>query len=118
MLCDICKKNEAVIHIQEISSAGKKIINLCNDCAEKHHHADPLLQFGSLNFGDVLENIKKISADLVKQKNVSVPSPVCPKCGWDMRKMEENSGLLGCSECYKTFAPVLQNIINNIIDKF
>ena len=41
MLCDICKKKEAVIHIQEISAAGKKIINLCNDCAEKHQQNDP-----------------------------------------------------------------------------
>lgn len=114
MLCDICKKKEAVIHIQEISAAGKKIINLCNDCAEKHQQNDPLLNFGSLNFSDVLENIKKISADLVKQKKSNDKSPVCPVCGWDMSKMEENNGLLGCAECYKTFSSVVDHAINNI----
>lgn len=114
MLCDICKKKEAVIHIQEISAAGKKIINLCNDCAEKHQQSDPWLNFAGLNFGDVLENIKKISADLVKQKKAVDKSPVCPKCGYDMTKMEENHGLLGCAECYKVFAPVVDNAVNNI----
>lgn len=115
MLCDICKKNEAVIHIQEISAAGKKIINLCNECAEKHPQAaDPLLQFGSLNFGEVLENIKKISADIVKKKNVAENSPVCPHCGWDLQKMDENNGLLGCADCYKTFDDVIQKAVANI----
>jgi protein-arginine kinase activator protein McsA len=72
MLCDICKKKEAVIHIQEISSAGKKIVHMCNDCAEKQQQFDPFLQFGNLTFADVLQNIKKISSDIVKKKNVSV----------------------------------------------
>ena len=114
MLCDICKKKEAVIHIQEISAAGKKIINLCNDCAEKHQQNDPLLNFGSLNFSDVLENIKKISADLVKQKKAVDKSPVCPKCGWNMQKMDENHGLLGCDECYKVFSSAIDNAVNCI----
>lgn len=115
MLCDICKKNEAVIHIQEISAAGKKIINLCNECAAKHPQAaDPLLQLGSLGFGAVLENIQKISSDLLKQKNKTENSSLCPKCGWDLRKMEENGGLLGCAECYKTFDSVLRKVITNI----
>lgn len=115
MLCDICKKKEAVIHIQEISAAGKKIINLCNDCADKHSQtADPLMQFGSLNFGEVLENIKKISADIVKQKNAAENSSVCPQCGWNLQKMDENNGLLGCAECYKTFDDVIMKTVANI----
>ena len=114
MLCDICKKKEAVIHIQEISSEGKKIINLCHDCAEKHQQNAPLLNFGNVSFFDVLENIKNLSADIVKQKKSADKSPVCPKCGWDMSKMEENHGLLGCAECYKVFASVVDNAVENI----
>ena len=114
MLCDICKKNEAVIHIQEISAAGKKIINLCNECAAKQQQGmDPLQQFG-LNFNDVLENIKKISADLAKNKSVAENSPVCPRCGWDLRKMDENNGLLGCADCYGTFKSVIQKAVADI----
>lgn len=114
MLCDICKKNEAVIHIQEISAAGKKIINLCNDCAEKHPQFDPLLQFGNITFNDVIKNIKKISSDIIKKKTQDEDSPVCPKCGWDFQKMEENNGLLGCEKCYEVFGDALQNTINSI----
>lgn len=114
MLCDICKKKEAVIHIQEISPEGKKTINLCNECAEKHQQKDPLLNFGNISFFDVLENIKNISADIMKQKKSVDKSPVCPKCGWDLSKMEDNNGLLGCVECYKVFSSVVDNAVENI----
>ena len=77
MLCDICKKNEAVIHIQEISAAGKKIINLCNECAEKHPHGvDSMLNLDNLKFEDVLEKIQKISAEFIKSKSTVANSSV------------------------------------------
>lgn len=114
MLCDICKKKEAVIHIQEISAQGKKVINLCNDCAEKHPQTDPLLHIGGMNFGAVLENIKKISSDLLKKQNIPEDSPVCPQCGWTLSKMDENNGQFGCPECYRTFEDVVKNAVSNI----
>ena len=115
MLCDICKKKEAVIHIQEISPEGKKTINLCNECAEKHPHGvDSMLNLDNLKFEDVLEKIQKISAEFIKSKSTVANSSVCPQCGWDLKKMEENQGLLGCSQCYKTFDDIIQKAIVNI----
>lgn len=113
MLCDICKKKEAVVHIQEVSSDGKKMINLCNDCLEKNKNNDPLLKYTNFSFTEVLENIKKISADMLQKKNPA-PSPVCPECGWDKQKMADNNGLLGCANCYNTFKNMVQNTVENI----
>ena len=115
MLCDICKKKEAVIHIQEISANGKKVINLCNECAEKHPQSEKLFNIGDLKFSDVIENIKKISADLVKQQKDTIEnSVVCPKCGWNLQKMNENNGLLGCAQCYEVFADMIEKAVSNI----
>jgi protein arginine kinase activator len=114
MLCDICKKKEAVIHIQEISANGKKVINLCNECAEKHPQADKLFNFGELILSDVIENIKKISEEFVQQKKTAENSPVCPVCGWNMKKMNDNNGLFGCSKCYEVFADMIGDAVNNI----
>ena len=33
MICDICHKNPAVIHIQEIGPNGRHALNLCLKCA-------------------------------------------------------------------------------------
>ncbi|MBO5899938.1 MAG: hypothetical protein J6Q80_04310, partial [Lentisphaeria bacterium] len=35
MLCDICKKNEATIHIKEMHNNKWTSINLCAECAKK-----------------------------------------------------------------------------------
>ncbi len=112
MLCDICKKNEAVLHIQEVSSEGKKVINLCNECAEKHSQNDPLLKLSGLNFFDVIEDIKKIGENAVKQKKQSTLK--CPKCGWSFKEMDENNGLLGCDKCYETFGCVVESALKYV----
>ena len=36
MLCDDCKKNEACVHITQISPEGKIDKNLCEKCAAKY----------------------------------------------------------------------------------
>ena len=62
----------------------------------------------------MLKNIQKISAGLLKQKKIPENSPICPKCGWNMQKMDENNGLLGCDKCYDVFKQIIDNAVNNI----
>ena len=38
MLCEICNKNEATIHIQEIVGGKKKSLHLCSACAAAKQH--------------------------------------------------------------------------------
>lgn len=112
MLCDICKKNEAVLHIQEVSSEGKKVINLCNECAEKHSQADAVFKISGFNFFDVIEDIKKLSEKVGKSKKDS--SLRCAKCGWSFQNIDENNGLLGCDKCYETFNNVVDSAVKYI----
>ena len=88
MLCDICKKNEAVLHIQEVSSEGKKVINLCNECAEKHSQNDPLLKLSGLNFFDVIEDIKKIGENATVTYEIIIANDVTDSYNDSQRQIE------------------------------
>lgn len=106
MLCDICGKNEATVHLTEIVNNEITKLHLCEDCArekayemEEHFGLAELLG-GLADFGTKFE-----SEDITKLK--------CPNCGFtymDFKKI----GRLGCGECYETFkknlAPLLKRI--------
>jgi len=35
MICDVCRRREAVIFVQQLSMQGKKEIHLCEECAKE-----------------------------------------------------------------------------------
>ncbi|MBQ9789127.1 MAG: UvrB/UvrC motif-containing protein [Lentisphaeria bacterium] len=128
MLCDICKKNNAVIRIQKINNGKNVVVNLCADCAEKHK-AHEHFEFGDIEIGDILDNIKKITKNLNLQNVFVTAEEVeeiskfpddgkklvkCPKCGFTLVDVDKNSGKLGCSECYKVFEKEVMEAIENI----
>lgn len=121
MLCDICKKNDATIRIQQVNNGTAQTVNICNECAEKHQMM-PRVDFDDVNIGEVLQNIKKITKnlnlkDIIITDSNSLPKPsvlVCPKCNWSLEKIDQNGGLLGCDECYKTFEDIVMETIENI----
>ncbi len=55
MLCQICKINQATIHIQEIIGNEKKTMHLCAECAEKKAMDSPMLK--DLNLPEMIYNL-------------------------------------------------------------
>ncbi len=55
MICEICNKNPATIHIQEIINGQKKVLHICADCASKKSTENPLLQ--GFNVAEMLYNL-------------------------------------------------------------
>ncbi|MBI4335561.1 MAG: UvrB/UvrC motif-containing protein [Candidatus Omnitrophica bacterium] len=106
MICDICGKNEATVHLTEIINNEVTKLHLCEECArekaaemEEHFGLAELLA-GLADFGVQLE-----SDQVTKLK--------CQNCGFthmDFKKI----GRLGCGECYNTFknnlAPLLKRL--------
>ena len=84
MLCDICKKNEATVHIKEFHNGQCETHHLCAECAGKKDDADEL------------------------------PAAVCPECSWTTAKIRESNGKVGCPECYKVFAPILAEAFSKV----
>lgn len=113
MLCDICKKREATIHIKEVKNGKCISTNLCPECAKEKELSGGLGAFG-FNLAEVIFNVGKMSeADKNavpsenkenKEAKEKASSLICPECGWNLAKMRRSGGKLGCPQCYKTFA--------------
>ena len=108
MLCDNCKKNEATIHIKEVHDGKITTSNLCGDCAKAKEEKGELGSLG-FNLAEVLFNLGKLQASLqpkVETRKENGSALVCSSCGWTLEKLRNNSGRLGCPDCYRTFAPI------------
>ena len=110
MLCDICKKNPATIHIQEIAGNEKKTLHLCQSCAQKKAQEDS--SFQALNLAEVIYNITN---QLQTENPQPKPEPehsgiFCASCGWDYASFRK-TGRLGCPDCYQAFYDTLKSVI-------
>ena len=120
MLCDNCKRNEATILIKEIRNGKAESINLCAECARLKEQQGELGSFG-FNLAEVLFDLGKLTKAFkpgAKPPEVEVPrevaEAVCPHCGWSAEKLRQNDGQLGCPECYRTFAPLVEGAVARI----
>jgi protein arginine kinase activator len=96
MLCDICKKNEATVHLTQIVDKKVLKVDLCEGCSKVKGVQEAAgfsladLQLG-LGAGD------EISADA---------GTACAVCGFTQADFKK-TGRLGCSACWETFEPGL-----------
>ena len=106
MLCDVCGKNQATVHLTEIIDEQMNELHLCEDCA-RHKSAAMEQQFG-------LSELLAGMADFEKpNKDEEVVTAKCPSCGLtyaDFKKL----GRLGCGECYNTFRQYLAPLLKRI----
>lgn len=107
MLCDICGKNPATVHLTEIVDDKMTELHLCEECAQKKgvqmesHFGLAELLAGLADMGEQFTKTKKE----VKLK--------CPRCGLtyeDFKKV----GRLGCGKCYSVFKEVLLPLLKRI----
>lgn len=113
MLCDVCKKNNATIHVTQIINGVKKEYNMCELCAKDKNY------FGNgndVNKKDIpLENVLSGLIDFINGNSYKVQknSITCSNCGLTYDEFKER-GLLGCSKCYEEFNSYLNPIIKRI----
>jgi protein arginine kinase activator len=113
MLCDICGKNEATVHLTEIVNDQMSKLHLCEVCA-KDKGAEMEEHFG---LNDLLAGLAGLGASLTSKGVTKPPKAVeaikCPKCGFTYQNFAK-IGRFGCSECYDAFkkhvGPLLKRI--------
>jgi len=112
MLCDICGKKEATVHLTEIINDQMSKLHLCEDCA-KDKGAEMEEHFG---LNDLLAGLAGLGAS-ISTGGVAAPKTVeairCPKCGFTYQDFTK-IGRFGCGDCYEAFkkhiGPLLKRI--------
>ncbi len=103
MLCDICHKNIATVHLTEITGNRIVELHLCQECANlKTEELKAQLDLSEL-LGGLVEKKE------IKEK----PSISCPKCALTLDEFKKK-GRLGCSKCYETFRESLFPLLRKI----
>lgn len=123
MLCCVCHKNEATVHINEITNGKVTHLDLCGECAAKKEAGGT---FGALGFNlaGLLFNLEKIAEEKSAEAGVSKPETAdpeapaaalhCPVCGWTLDKVRKTGGRLGCPACYRTFQKIIDEALSRI----
>ena len=115
MLCQICHKNTATIHIQEIIDGESKTLQICAECAAGKSWSDSLLH--GFNIAEMLYNFtSNLQLDQEQNEENSEQGDYvlkCGKCNWDLQRFREK-GRLGCENCYAVFQDLLFDALKNM----
>jgi len=104
MLCDICHKNIATIHLTEIINDKVVEMHVCQACAKSK--AQELSDQFSLS--DFVGGLADIGEKKRKEQALK-----CPTCGLSYAEFKKK-GRLGCEGCYKTFRQQLLPLLKKI----
>ncbi|MFH1767924.1 MAG: UvrB/UvrC motif-containing protein [Candidatus Omnitrophota bacterium] len=101
MVCDICHKNIATVHLTEIVNDKIMEVHICQECARIK--SDELKQ--QLNISEFLSGFAPVSSPDKKETDL-----VCSACGMNLYEFKKK-GSLGCGHCYSAFKRQLTVLI-------
>ena len=101
MLCDICKKNDATVHLTQIVEGKMLKVDVCEMCAKaKGVHDTEGFSPSDLLLGLGAAEEMKIEGGGVR----------CAACGFTQADFKK-TGRLGCTACWETFAEGLGSLL-------
>ena len=106
MLCNVCGKNEASIHLTEIVNSQMVELHLCDNCAQEK--GDDLKTPSSFN--ELLAGLTDLGGLLGGQKKEEFK---CQGCGLTYEDFSR-TGRLGCAECYQCFSKPLMALVKRV----
>ncbi|MDO5520686.1 MAG: UvrB/UvrC motif-containing protein [bacterium] len=117
MLCDKCKKRQAIIYYTEIINGIKKEQHLCEECAAKYADFELGLSKANkeLSLGGLLSSILgnySASNPTVKEDELEAVIQ-CERCGMTYDAFLQG-GKFGCAECYTSFGKQLEKSFRQI----
>ncbi|MCZ7637155.1 MAG: UvrB/UvrC motif-containing protein [Verrucomicrobia bacterium] len=107
MLCMLCQKKEARVHLTDVKEGKVKKVDLCEDCAKAKNIEDP----AGFALADLLLGLGA-SEELASGATEGSPL-VCPHCGFTQADFKK-TGRLGCPACYATFKDGLLGMLKTM----
>ena len=107
MLCNLCKKRKATVHLTEIINDDMTELHLCEECA-KDKNAEMEQHF---SIADLLSGLVDFPVDTAARKeHIKVKCSSCGMSYSDFKKL----GRLGCAHCYEAFKRALYPLLKQI----
>jgi protein arginine kinase activator len=100
MLCQSCESKPATFHLTEIAAGQKKVVDLCEDCAQ------------SKGFAHGTGTLPSVLAALVGERKARSDAK-CPECGITFEEFRAK-GRFGCPKDYEVFAAELAPLLEKI----
>lgn len=110
MLCNVCKQNEAKVHLTKIVGDKMQKVDLCEDCSKEKGVDDPT----SYSLADAL--LGQALSPEAAPSDTDTPAEVgvkCPTCGYSQADFKK-AGRFGCSDCYATFGEGLEGMLKTM----
>lgn len=108
MLCSVCQKNEAKVHLTQIVDDKMQKVDLCEECSKAKGVTDPK----GFSLADLLLGLG--ASQDAETRPVGKPGEtVCPGCGLSQTDFKK-TGRFGCPQCYGTFAEGLPGMLKTM----
>jgi len=111
MFCQACQKNEATIHLTEISGGKRLEMHLCQACAVEQGIAAK----SQMSLNELLSSLLAAAPDDDQIHEGLDADIVCPACGETLDLFRKDA-LLGCPNDYEVFEKVLAPLIEKAHD--
>lgn len=116
MVCQICKKRPATVHVTKIINGVKKELHICEQCAKEKENlgisSDMSGFVTPFSFSNILEGLMNFGGSgAIPYETPAIVK--CPSCGLDYEEFKK-TGRFGCSECYNAFGDRINPLIKRI----
>lgn len=115
MLCQNCQKNEAKVHVTDLSAAA--VDGEANSSYQEQHFCDVCAQ--SMDLPTMAapkkstQEIWKLLQMAAQQTRNKKPGPACPDCGMTLDEFRKK-GRLGCAKDYTVFKAHILEILERV----
>jgi protein arginine kinase activator len=110
MLCQICRKNDATVHLTEIEDGQRSELHVCELCAQEQG----ISVKGQIPLNELLSGLLA-SQPADDELFGSAGRMCCPHCGLTLDQFRKK-GVLGCPRDYEVFEDTLLPLIERAHD--
>ncbi len=111
MQCQICNKNDATIHLTEITDGARTEMHICEHCAAQQDIAVK----SHIPINELLSNLLAVQPTDDELSGTTVQKLACPNCGFTLSQFRKE-GVLGCPQDYEVFEKPLRPLIEKAHD--
>jgi protein arginine kinase activator len=106
MQCQICNKNDATIHLTEITDGVRSEMHICEHCAAEQG----IMVKSQIPINELLSSLLSVQPTDDELFGPSEKEVSCPHCGFTLEQFRKE-GVLGCPYDYEIFEKSLPLLI-------